>query len=170
MAANIEIKARIDDFDLLQTRAVALSHTAGKWLQQEDIFFHTARGRLKLRIFNREHGELIYYERADSHGPRQSSYEIAPCADPLALKATLAAALGVRGVVKKRRLLFLVGQTRIHLDQVEGLGHFMELEYVLQPGESAGAGLAAVHALMAQLGVKEENLLDKAYIDLLTPL
>ena len=59
--------------------------------------------------------------------------------DPESLKSTLSLALGVRGVVRKTRYLYLVGQTRIHLDDVEGLGHFMELEVVMQTG-SVGRG------------------------------
>jgi len=75
--------------------------------------------------------------------------------------------LGTLGRVRKRRLLLLAGRTRIHLDRVEGLGDFLELEVVLRDGEAETNGVAEAHALMAQLGVRPEQLLEGAYLDLL---
>ncbi|MCY1506240.1 putative adenylyl cyclase CyaB [compost metagenome] len=69
--------------------------------------------------------------------------------------------------MRKQRRLFLVGRTRVHLDRVEGLGEFLELEVVLQDGEPAEAGVAEAHALMARLGVAEDQLVQGAYVDLL---
>jgi len=77
-------------------------------------------------------GELIYYERADQEGPKHSEYHLARTHDPENLKTVLSMAFGIRGVVVKSRYLFMVGQTRIHLDDVEGLGQFIELEVVLE--------------------------------------
>ena len=79
----------------------------------------------------------------------------------------LSAALDVRGVVRKRRSVYLVGQTRVHLDQVEGLGDFVELEVVLQPQQNSSDGVAIAHDLMRKLGILPSQLIDKAYIDLL---
>jgi adenylate cyclase class IV len=79
----------------------------------------------------------------------------------------LAAALGVRGEVRKRRELVLVGQTRVHLDVVEGLGTFVELEVVLEAGQSDADGEAVARALLRELGLGEADLLPVAYIDLL---
>ena len=76
-------------------------------------------------------------------------------------------ALGVRGVVRKKRYLYLAGQTRIHLDDVEGLGQFMELEVVLRDGQSDADGQSIAEDLMAKLGVRTEDLLEGAYMDLL---
>jgi predicted adenylyl cyclase CyaB len=73
----------------------------------------------------------------------------------------------VRGVVRKRRYLYLVGQTRVHLDEVEGLGEFMELEVVLRPEQSDAEGQAIARDLMTRLGIREEDLLEGAYMDLL---
>jgi predicted adenylyl cyclase CyaB len=167
MAENIEIKARVRNWPDLQARARALSGSEGELLEQEDTFFRVPAGRLKLRILSPQHGELIYYERPDHDGPRQSSYLIAHTPDPQALKTVLAAALGIRGVVRKSRHLHLVSQTRIHLDEVAGLGYFMELEYVLRPGENGEQGLQTVHSLMDQLGILQEDLVAQAYMDLL---
>ncbi|MBK7190771.1 MAG: class IV adenylate cyclase [bacterium] len=99
-------------------------------------------GRLKLRAFAEGHGELIYYRRADAVGPKESFYTIAPVEDPDALRRALTLALGAVGRVRKRRTLYLVGRTRVHLDRVEGLGEFLELEVVLLDDETAEVGEA----------------------------
>jgi predicted adenylyl cyclase CyaB len=167
MPANIEIKARARNFADLRRRAEALSDTPAQVIPQEDTFFHTVRGRLKLRQLAPERGQLVYYERTDASGPKRSDYILAGTSEPAALKAALTAALGVRGVVRKRRSLYLVGQTRLHLDEVEGLGEFMELEVVMRPEQSDAEGQAIARDLMTRLGVREEDLLEGAYMDLL---
>ena len=166
MPANIEIKARAHDFRRQKQIAQALSDTPEKVLEQEDTFFVTKSGRLKLRILDPEHGELIYYQRADQDGPRQSQYQIARTHEPAALKALLMAALPVRGTVKKRRALYLAGQTRIHLDEVEGLGQFLELEYVLRSDETSENGLQVVQEIIQRLNIRPEDLVPQAYMDL----
>ena len=167
MPVNIEIKARARDFADLRRRAEALSDTPVQVIPQEDTFFLIARGRLKLRQLAPDHGQLVFYERPDQDGPKRSNYHIFETRDPDGLKAILRLALGVRGVVRKTRYLYLVGQTRIHLDEVEGLGEFMELEVVLRPEQSDAEGQGIAEDLMSQLGVGEEDLLEGAYMDLL---
>jgi predicted adenylyl cyclase CyaB len=168
MPINVEIKARVSNPSRLQTLAAALSDDAGVSLQQDDTFFHTPQGRLKLRTLAPTHGELIYYERADAAGPKLSRYEIAHTSTPAALTATLAAALGVRGVVRKQRRVYLLGQTRVHVDAVEGLGMFVELEWVMQPGQTYAEGVRMVAELMQRLEITEAELIAEAYIDLLS--
>jgi predicted adenylyl cyclase CyaB len=167
MARNIEIKARVPDPAALRRRAAALTDTPAEMIPQEDTFFHVPQGRLKLRVITPDHGQLIYYQRPDTAGPKQSDYHIAVTAEPQTLKNVLARSLGVRGVVTKQRWLYLVGPTRIHLDQVEGLGSFMELEVLLQADQSPAEGQAIAADLMAQLGIQEKHLVEGAYIDLL---
>ena len=167
MAVNIEVKARVRDTDRLRRTVEELSDTPRTVIHQEDTFFHTPRGRLKLRVLAPNSGELIYYQRADSSGPKPSNYLIAATNDPDSLKALLVSCLGVRGVVRKQRLLYHVGNTRIHLDEVEGLGAFVELEVVLGPGQSEEEGQAVADELMAKLGIEESDLIEGAYIDLL---
>ena len=135
-----------------------------------DVFFHVPHGRLKLRRIRTgadEEAELIWYQRPDGEGPRTSNYQRVPVPDPDALEAALGGALGVRGRVVKERLLLLTGQTRIHLDRVEGLGDFLELEVVLEPGQEEVEGRAVAAELAAWLGVQEEDLVRVAYMDLL---
>ena len=167
MPRNVEIKARVDDPATLYARAQALADTGPIELSQDDTFFNCPSGRLKLRTLSESEGELIFYERANAHAPKESHYVVWTTSSPSALRATLTATLGERGRVRKKRTLFLIGNTRIHCDEVEGLGHFMELEVVLADGQTVDDGIAIAHRIMAQLDVSERQLVDRAYVDLL---
>lgn len=165
MPSNIEIKARLKDWDAAADRAAGLWGPA-KELLQRDVFFPCPRGRLKLRLQEPGPSYLIFYERPDAPGPKTSAWLSADVADGDAARALLAAAYGEGRVVSKRRLLFLAGRTRVHLDDVEGLGRFLELEVVLAEGEDPAAGTAEARGLMARLGVADEDLVSGAYADL----
>ncbi|MGZ9164889.1 MAG: class IV adenylate cyclase [Anaerolineales bacterium] len=167
MPSNVEIKARARDFDEIRRRAELLSDTSVEVIPQEDIFFKTKKGRLKLRVLALNLGQLIYYTRPDQEGPKRSEYHIYETPDPENLRRVLELAYGIRGVVRKTRYLYLVGQTRVHLDHVEGLGQFMELEVVMGEGQSDAAGQAIAEDLMSRLGVDRSDLLEGAYMDLL---
>ena len=135
-------------------------------LEQTDTFFAVPSGRLKLRETGGR-AELIFYRRDDSPDPVESRYERVRVGDAAALRALLAEALGVRGVVAKRRLVFRAGRTRIHLDEVRGLGAFLELEVELADGGAAADGGDEAVRLMGALGIAREALVAQAYIDLL---
>ncbi|MCG3180139.1 MAG: hypothetical protein BIFFINMI_02494 [Phycisphaerae bacterium] len=167
MPSNVEIKARVRDVARLQRLAEQAASGPPAVLEQEDTFFNVPAGRLKLRDFGDGRGELISYRRPDDDGPMQSEYFIAAVANPAALRRALAAALGVRGVVRKTRLLYLAGRTRIHIDHVQGLGDFMELEVVLAEGEDPQAARREADDLMARLQIAPADLIGCAYIDLL---
>lgn len=167
MPSNVEIKARVRDFADLRRRAMQLSDAPVSVIPQVDTFFRTSQGRLKLRELGGGEGQLIYYERPDQTGPKRSDYNIYATRDAAALKVVLAMALGIRGTVEKTRYLYLVGQTRVHLDDVKGLGQFMELEVVLQPGQTEEAGQGIAQKLLAALGVDPADLMEAAYMDLL---
>ena len=167
MPANIEIKAYARNFEEIRRRAETLTDKPVEVLPQEDTFFNTPQGRLKLRLLSANSGQLIYYTRPDREGPKRSDYHISLTTDPENLKRVLELAYGIRGVVRKTRYLYLVGQTRIHLDDVEGLGKFMELEVVLRKGQSDAEGQAIAEGLMANLGVESSDLIEGAYMDLL---
>lgn len=166
MPTNIEIKAKVRDTHDVSQRAERLSDAPVQVINQVDTFFATDRGRLKLRDLGEGRGQLIYYERPDAEGPKRSDYHIYETRDPDGLNAVLGTALGVRGVVRKVRHLYMVGQTRVHLDDVEGLGHFLELEVVLAPGQSESVGREIAENLLKALGVDHADLLEVAYIDL----
>lgn len=137
-------------------------------LMQEDTFFPAGAGRLKLRRLTGGDGQLIHYERADSTDPTLSRYDIVPTSDPTGLSKLLLAALGTGGVVRKARYYFQSGPTRIHLDEVEGLGRFLELEVALEDGQAEDVGIAIADEWMARLGVKRADLVEEAYVDLLS--
>jgi len=167
MARNIEIKARVADMPALAARTAAIADSGPVEIAQDDTFFVAPHGRLKLRMLADGHGELIAYRRADDGGPKVSTYLISPTSSPDTLREALTMSLGQEGRVVKHRTLFLVGRTRVHLDRVQGLGDFMELEVVLAEGEDAEAGVHEAHALMARLDIAPDCLLQGAYHDLL---
>jgi len=134
---------------------------------QTDTFFKVDIGRLKLRELSHAGAELIYYQRPDAPGPTESRYERVPVPDPRALGELLAAALGVYGQVHKYRVVYWVGRTRVHLDEVRDLGNFLELEVVLESEESVEVGVLEAERLMDLFEIHEDSLLSDAYVGLL---
>lgn len=167
MARNIEIKARIDSVEMLAPEVAALAQDGPIEIVQDDTFFACARGRLKLRALSAVAGELIFYERANQAGPKESFYVVSPTTSPDSLREVLSLACGQAGRVRKHRTLYLIGRTRVHLDRVEGLGDFVELEVVLRDGESSDSGEAEARRLMTVLGITPAQLREGAYVDLL---
>lgn len=167
MGINVEVKARARDPAHLRRILEGLCTAPAEAILQEDIFFQTGKGRLKLRIVRADHGELIYYERDNIAGPKRSNYLITPCADPTSLRVLLSKVMGTRGCVKKQRLLYRIGNTRVHLDKVDGLGSFVELEVVLNENQTCEEGESIAGEIMKQLGICETDLVEEAYIDLI---
>jgi adenylate cyclase class IV len=167
MPRNIEIKARIDSVGALLPQARALAGGEPVLIEQDDVFYSVAHGRLKLRRFTDGSAELIHYRREDSTDAKASDYVRVPVADAEALHDALARASGVLGRVHKRRWLLMAGATRIHLDRVEGLGDFIELEVVLHDGQPDAEGTLIAEALMAALGLAAAPRVAGAYLDLL---
>ena len=166
MPRNIEIKAHIESVEALVPKAAAIASDGPIEIEQDDTFFRCENGRLKLRVLGDKSGELIFYRRADQQGPKESFFLRSPTSAPEVLCESLSLAYGAIGRVRKRRTLYLVGRTRVHLDRVEGLGHFLELEVVLGDDESTQAGILEAHALMEKLGIHASQLIDGAYVDL----
>jgi predicted adenylyl cyclase CyaB len=167
VSTNIEFKAELIDLESAHATARNLSGKGPEILRQTDVFFPCPQGRLKLRIFDDNHGELIFYERADAPGPRRSNYQIARTADPHALLEILEHLSGVSGRVEKVRSLYIVGQTRIHIDQVKDLGSFLEIEVVLREQQSDAEGLHIAQTLAKEFGILDNHLIHVAYVDLL---
>ncbi len=167
MSRNIEIKAHIDSVETLTAKAAALADEGPIEIAQDDTFFRCDTGRLKLRAFPNGTGELIYYRRANQLGPKETFYLLSPTTAPDSLRESLSLAYGLVGRVRKRRTLFLRGRTRIHIDRVEQLGNFLELEVVLADDEPPDAGFLEARELMETLNVKPQQLIEDAYVDLL---
>ena len=167
MARNVEIKARVDDLDALESRVRQWADEGPIEINQDDTFFACSSGRLKVREFSGGAGQLIFYQRSDSSGPKESSYECVETDTPSALRHALGLAYGTAGRVIKKRRLYLIGRTRVHLDTVESLGEFVELEVVLEESESESDGSAVAQDLLGKLEVGAGDLIDVAYVDLL---
>lgn len=167
MPSNIEIKARCthpeETLERIKQRCPEPPHE----LYQTDFFFDSPNGRLKLRVFPDQRGELISYQRESASGPKPSHYEIYHTTQPQALLQVLQHSLKAGVVVRKKRLLFMAGRTRVHYDWVEGLGCFLELEVVMQPDEEIGDAVREAEELMSNLGIHRENLVSGAYADML---
>jgi predicted adenylyl cyclase CyaB len=163
---NIEIKARATALRAVRHRLHKQGLTPAARLHQVDTYFNAPHGRLKLREIDGEEAQLIHYHRPDQAEPHASDYVIAPVADPAVLKEALGRALGIRTVVEKQRDLYLWGHTRIHLDDVTGLGSFLELETVLTDQTEEEAGRECREVQVA-LGIGEGDLIAGSYADLL---
>jgi homotetrameric cytidine deaminase len=157
---NLEIKAHDPEPARTLERALALGADDRGELAQRDTYFARAAGRLKLREQSPGDAELIEYRRPDESGPRASDYRLVPVTHPDALREALDAALGTIVVVEKRRRLLLWEGVRIHLDEVEGLGSFVELE-------ATDADPRKVERLRAELDIPDERLIASSYSDLL---
>jgi adenylate cyclase class IV len=164
---NLELKARHADLAAARAAAKRLGARPAGVEVQADTFFRVPHGRLKLREIDGQPAVLIQYDRPDRGEARVSAYRLVPVADPAALKAALASALGVAGEVRKVREIYLWHNVRIHLDEVDGLGTFVEFEAVLGPGEDEPTARERLDALSAALGVRAEDQLAAAYTDLL---
>ncbi len=163
---NIEIKTALPDPAAAEARARAAG-AAFQWSRrQRDVFFRVPAGYLKLRTAQDGPAELIAYARAAGTDPRPSDYDIAPIADPAALETVLARSLGMRGVVEKVRRLYLWRHTRIHLDEVTGLGSFLELETVVRgiPREEAET---EARELIGILDLDPALFLDRPYLEMI---
>ena len=173
---NVEIKARLaPDTDSDSTeragfiRAYLLGHKAefrGTDLQT-DTYFNVPNGRLKLREGNIENN-LIFYERANQAGPKNSFFKLVRVEDTAGLKEALEQSVGIKVVVKKKREIYYIGNIKFHLDEVPGLGAFVEIE--------AGNLLADLtkeqlkkqcDQYMGAFGIQPEDLVDVSYSDLL---
>jgi predicted adenylyl cyclase CyaB len=167
MARNVEIKARVENVAALTPRVAALATEGPLEVAQDDTFFHCVTGRLKLRALANDSGELIFYRRVNQSGPKESFYLRSPTSSPETLRESLSMAYGQIGRIRKYRTLFLVGRTRVHLDRVEGLGHFLELEVMLVDDEPAEQGIREASELMDKLGIQPGQLIEGAYLDLM---
>ena len=167
MPTNIEIKFRVDDLDSVGRIAAEISDSGPELLVQEAIFFNVKHGRLKLRKFSDGSAELIAYHRSDSDSIRESNWHAYRTDDPDTLQNALALTAGQGDTVRKRRTLYLIGTTRIHLDRVDDLGEFVELEVVLGENDTQEQGLGIANEVVLQLGLDSAEKIAVSYADLL---
>jgi predicted adenylyl cyclase CyaB len=162
---NLEAKFRLDDSRKARERAVAIGYTQRSVVLQRDTFFRCASGKLKLREED-SRAMLIYYGRCAADGLQLSTYEIVEIVDPERTRATLGAALGVIAEVRKQRMLLMRANVRLHLDRVEELGEFGEIEAVIPEDSDPECSRASVDELLAALQISRETLIDVSYFEL----
>jgi homotetrameric cytidine deaminase len=165
---NLELKARDPEPQQTAARCRALGASDEGVLQQRDTYFAGRHGRLKLREQDASPAELIAYRRPDTREAEKSAFIRAGVADPAALREALGAALGETVVVVKRRRLWMWEKVRIHLDDVQGLGTFIELEAMVGPGLNTPEEAAEkVARLRSKLAIADDALVAAGYSDLL---
>lgn len=164
---NIEIKVRIEDAGAARRAIERLADGPAQVLEQRDTYFGAGDSAyLKMREEN-GNASLIAYRRDRRAEARPSDIRLARIDKPAELNQALAHALGTLVVVEKTRELYFRGQTRIHLDEVDRLGAFLELEVVLEPGQSEAAGLRIAEDLLERLALTGAQPQTDSYRDLL---
>jgi len=144
--------------------AKSLCPRSQKILLQHGVYYNVPNGRLKLRIINTSEAELIYYSRPDKKGSRYSDYFVLPVANPKLLHTLCPTALGQKVVVKKKRRFFLYKNARIHLDDVCGLGTFIEFEILVKYGKRQAQTL--LKFLSDKFEIKRSATIAISYSDL----
>ena len=165
---NLELKARHGDLAAARKAVQAIAGiSTGGVENQVDTYFQVPHGRLKLREINEESATLIFYQRPDQAAARICNYQLVPVPNPAPLKTALSAALGIRGVVRKRREIYFWHNVRIHLDEVAGLGTFVEFEAVLGPEDDERLAQERLDQLCRLFGISPGDLLGRSNADLL---
>jgi homotetrameric cytidine deaminase len=165
-SVNVELKARDPNPSVTAARCLALGASDEGELRQTDVYFTSRRGRLKLRSQQGGAGsELIAYRRPDASEATESTYVRAPASEAVA--EALDAALSTTVVVTKRRRLLSWEGVRIHLDEVDALGSFIEFEAVLPDAGDLQTARAKVARLRSELGIEDDALVAVGYADLL---
>jgi len=165
---NVEAKFRLGNLEKVRERALSLGFTGRGVLRQRDTFFRVAHGKLKLRDEGGS-AELIWYERPAEAGLMLSDYSIVAVANADSVRRVLEASLGVLAEVRKERTLLMRRNIRLHLDRVEGLGEFGEIEAVLADGDSVESMRSEVDGLLRRFGVAHGDLVAVSYFEMAAP-
>ncbi len=165
---NIEIKAKcfhpekVEAFLLLNNaQFIGLDH-------QKDTYFQVPVGRLKLRQGNIENS-LIYYNRPNQEGPKQSDFSLSKVTDGKATEQLLEKALGIKVIVEKFRKIFFINNVKFHLDEVPGLGNFVEIEAgnIHDPAKTIDQLREQCAYYMKAFEISEKDLILHSYSDMI---
>lgn len=164
---NIEIKAKCNNPSFIRDYLVVNGAEFRGTDEQTDTYFNVANGRLKLREGNIENN-LIYYERANQAGPKGSYFNLVKVEDAEGLKDVLIKANGIKVVVKKSREIYFIRNVKFHIDEVPGLGSFVEIEAGNRFEDIPKEKLQEqCDFYMKIFNIKEENLIEVSYSDML---
>ncbi len=167
MPANIEIKARVHCPEEIHARVRALAGSPAGTFCQEDVFFKVPRGRLKMRIQSDNSVEFIYYQRTDKGVPMYSAYFRTKPENSNDTEAELRRLFGTKRTVRKTRTLFWLDGARIHVDDVEGLGHFLEIEVPVSSPTKTHHAKALADKIISSLAIPADDFICQAYEELL---
>ncbi|MBI5021075.1 MAG: class IV adenylate cyclase [Ignavibacteriales bacterium] len=165
MPVNLEIKAHVNDLQVAENIAIEIgAHETGV-LIQTDTYFNSPNGRLKMREVPDSDAELIFYNREEDSVQRRSNFYIYKTINASDLKEILASSYGIRAVVEKKRKLYMLGTTRIHIDQVKDLGSFLEFEIPMGDNNQTPSGI--MNYLIDRFNISHDQFITKSYIDLM---
>jgi adenylate cyclase, class 2 len=164
---NVEIKAKCSDASFIRKYLLS-NHAEYKGVdEQTDTYFNVTNGRLKLREGNIENN-LIFYERANQAGPKNSHFHLVKVEDAAGLKDVLTRSIGVKVVVKKRREIYYINNVKFHLDEVPGLGSFIEIEAGNILADLTQAQLKdQCDFYVKEFGIREEDMVEVSYSDMM---
>lgn len=164
---NLELKISIDNKKNIINALKEISAKNKGVLNQIDTYFNTKKGRLKTREINNNNFELIYYQRPDTSKSKISNYHVISLSkkDCETLKNTLRDTNGLKVIVKKERNLWIHKNTRIHIDKVNKLGNFLELETVINEANLKTANQEHSQ-LIELLEIAKHKKIKKSYSDL----
>ena len=163
---NVEIKAKCND--PLFVRNWLIEHGAEfKGLdEQTDTYFNVANGRLKLREGNIENN-LIYYERDNQAGPKNSRFNLVKIEDAPGLKEVLTKSMGIKALIRKRREIYYIDNVKFHIDEVPELGSFVEIEAGNIKADLKAAQLKEqCDYYMNEFKIRESDLVEVSYSDM----
>lgn len=164
---NLELKAPITNAEELVQKVVDIGAQFQWRKQQTDTYFNVATGKLKLREQEGSPAELIAYLRPEENGSRVSQYEIFETDEPDKLKRLLANTIGIRGIVSKQRTLYLWENVRIHFDEVEDLGQFIEFEAVMNQEADMSVSRDRIDFLSRTLSITTGATVAGGYLEML---
>ena len=167
---NVEIKAIVNDPSFVRNYLVNHRATFKGTDEQTDTYFNVNGGRLKLREGNIENN-LIYYNRTNQAGPKSSHFNLVKIEDIKGLKDVLERSCGIKMIVRKKREIYYIDNVKFHIDEVPGLGSFIEIEAGNILAEKTESELLdQCNFYLKELGIKEEDLVSESYSDLLMKL
>jgi predicted adenylyl cyclase CyaB len=163
---NVEIKATCGNPDRIRKYLLTNGADFIGADEQTDTYFNCSKGRLKLREGNIENN-LIWYDRNNQAGPKNSLFQLIKISDATGLKQMLEKAYGIKTIVKKKREIYFLGNVKFHIDEVPGLGSFVEIEAGNMLADKPGDELKQqCDFYMREFGIKPEHLIEVSYSDM----
>jgi adenylate cyclase, class 2 len=164
---NVEIKAKCDDAAVIRNYLTKSGADFKGTDEQSDTYFNVTNGRLKLREGVIENN-LIFYEREDHAGPKTSHFHLVKIEEAEGLKEMLAKSIGIKVVVLKKREIYYIKNVKFHLDEVPGLGSFVEIEAGNITADLPEEQLREqCDFYLNEFGIRPDDLLKESYSDML---